>query len=155
MLVLIVILFLLCWGPRLIMNVLVKLGLRTYSTWIYNTRIICNLLSFVHSALNPFVYGFMSSNFRSMVSASFRRKCCCCRANTAKPSMSSSYAVARALGGPSNTALDTISASGRSSRSTIINHNNNNGASGGGGGGVNHGNGNRSNSFLANYRIRQ
>lgn len=74
MLVLIVALFLLCWGPRLIMNVLVKLGLETYSTWIYNTRIICNLLSFVHSALNPFVYGFMSSNFRAMVCSSLHRR---------------------------------------------------------------------------------
>ncbi|XP_075677326.1 uncharacterized protein LOC113799853 isoform X2 [Dermatophagoides pteronyssinus] len=52
MLVLIIILFLLCWGPRLIMNVLVKSGL----------------------TLNPFVYGFMSSNFRSMVCSSFGRR---------------------------------------------------------------------------------
>lgn len=73
MLALIVVLFLLCWGPRLIMNVLVKLGLPIYSAWIYNTRIVCNLLSFVHSALNPFVYGFMSSNFRAMVCSSFTR----------------------------------------------------------------------------------
>ncbi|KAH9421430.1 hypothetical protein DERP_010567 [Dermatophagoides pteronyssinus] len=74
MLVLIIILFLLCWGPRLIMNVLVKSGLSTYSSWIYNTRVMCNLLSFIHSALNPFVYGFMSSNFRSMVCSSFGRR---------------------------------------------------------------------------------
>ncbi|KAH7645578.1 g protein-coupled receptor-like protein 3 [Dermatophagoides farinae] len=74
MLVLIIILFLLCWGPRLIMNVLVKSGLSTFSSWIYNTRVMCNLLSFIHSALNPFVYGFMSSNFRSMVCSSFGRR---------------------------------------------------------------------------------
>ena len=67
MLILIVVLFLICWGPRLIMNVLVKSGLSIYSNWTYNTRIGCNLLSFVHSALNPFVYGFMSSRFRSLV----------------------------------------------------------------------------------------
>ncbi|KAF7489732.1 Proteinase-activated receptor 1 [Sarcoptes scabiei] len=78
MLMLIITLFLLCWGPRLIMNVLVKSGLSTYSSWIYNLRVMCNLLSFIHSALNPFVYGFMSSNFRQMVFVLFRR----CRGET-------------------------------------------------------------------------
>ncbi len=57
MLVLIILLFLLCWGPRLILNVLIKLGLPMYSHWIYNTRIVFHVLSFVHSAVNPFVYG--------------------------------------------------------------------------------------------------
>ncbi len=67
MLVLIVLLFLLCWGPRLIMNVLIKLGLTSFTHSAYTARIACYLLSFIHSALNPFVYGLMSSNFRKMV----------------------------------------------------------------------------------------
>ncbi|CAG2178945.1 unnamed protein product, partial [Oppiella nova] len=66
MLLLIVILFMLCWGPRLVMNVLIKLGLQSFSHSAYTARIACYLLSFIHSALNPFVYGLMSSNFRRM-----------------------------------------------------------------------------------------
>lgn len=65
--VFVVILFLVCWGPRLIMDVLQKFNLLAYSNINYNLRILFNLLSFCHSAVNPFVYGFMSRNFRAMV----------------------------------------------------------------------------------------
>ncbi|RWS19014.1 Galanin receptor type 2-like protein [Leptotrombidium deliense] len=67
MLIFVVVIFLLCWGPRLIMNVIIKMGLNSYTHFTYNARIACSLLSFVHSALNPFIYGFMSSNFRRML----------------------------------------------------------------------------------------
>lgn len=67
MLIFIVIIFMCCWGPRLIMNVIIKLGLRSYNNFTYTARICCYLLSFIHSSLNPFVYGFMSSNFRKMM----------------------------------------------------------------------------------------
>ncbi len=72
MLVLIVAIFMLCWGPRLLMNLFLIFGPIAYNSTTYNIRVVCNILSFVHSALNPFVYGFMSSKFRSMVCASFR-----------------------------------------------------------------------------------
>ena len=75
MLLLIVILFLLCWGPRLIMNVLIKLRyLENFSQIMYSARITCYLLSFIHSALNPFVYGLMSSNFRDKLFVTCRRR---------------------------------------------------------------------------------
>ncbi|RWS16046.1 hypothetical protein B4U79_04261 [Dinothrombium tinctorium] len=67
MLLFVIIVFLLCWGPRLIMNVVIKFGISTFNNYIYTMRVTCNLLSFVHSALNPFVYGFMSSSFRQMM----------------------------------------------------------------------------------------
>ncbi|RWS04187.1 Galanin receptor type 2-like protein [Dinothrombium tinctorium] len=67
MLIFVVLIFLLCWGPRLIMNVIIKMGLNSYTHFTYTARIACYLLSFIHSALNPFIYGFMSSNFRRML----------------------------------------------------------------------------------------
>ncbi|XP_054166077.1 allatostatin-A receptor-like [Oppia nitens] len=73
MLVLIVMLFMLCWGPRLVINVLIKLGLQSFSHSAYTARIACYLLSFIHSALNPFVYGLMSSNFRQMICHSCKK----------------------------------------------------------------------------------
>ena len=67
MLVLVITLFLLCWGPRLIFNVIVKMGLQGFSQITYNVRFASYLLSSIHSALNPFVYGLMSSTFRNIV----------------------------------------------------------------------------------------
>lgn len=67
MLLLVILLFGICWSPRLVMNVVIKSGLQSFSNYTYIMRVTCYLLSFVHSALNPFVYGFMSTNFRSMI----------------------------------------------------------------------------------------
>jgi hypothetical protein len=80
MLICIIILFLICWGPRLIMNLMIKLGIKSYTQITYTTRVGCYLLSFIHSALNPFVYGFMSTNFRRMMSNS------CASNSSAQPS---------------------------------------------------------------------
>lgn len=49
------------------MNVIIKMGIESYDNLTYTARIGCYLLSFIHSALNPFVYGLMSSNFREMI----------------------------------------------------------------------------------------
>lgn len=67
MLIFVVAMFLFCWGPRLIMNVLIKLDLVSFTQTVYSIRIGCFLLSFIHSAINPFIYGFMSSNFRKII----------------------------------------------------------------------------------------
>lgn len=90
MLILVVVLFLICWGSRLSMEILIKVGLDTFSQEMYYLRIVINLLPFVHSCLNPFIYSLMSKNFRR----SMRRRlqclvrcscangggggCCCC-----------------------------------------------------------------------------
>nr|AVD66334.1 G-protein coupled neuropeptide receptor [Tetranychus cinnabarinus] len=70
MLIFVVLIFLFCWGPRLIINVVIKFGLQDYNQTIYSARVTCYLLSFIHSALNPFIYGFMSTNFRKMMCSS-------------------------------------------------------------------------------------
>lgn len=67
MLIFVVLIFFLCWGPRLVLNILQKLTLDKYDYTSYSLRIIFYLLSLTHSALNPFIYGFMSSNFRKMM----------------------------------------------------------------------------------------
>lgn len=67
MLILVIILFLVCWGPRLIMHTMIKYGLTYFTEHAYNMRVAFYLMSFVHSAVNPIIYGFMSTNFRKMM----------------------------------------------------------------------------------------
>lgn len=81
MLLLVIALFLICWGPRLIFNVVVKLELQSYTSTTYTIRVASYLLSFIHSALNPFVYGLMSSTFRNIIFKSCAGRD---RANTAE-----------------------------------------------------------------------
>lgn len=57
MLILVVVLFLICWGPRLLLNTIIKWGLKNFSPAIYQLRFIFNLLPFVHSCINPVIYG--------------------------------------------------------------------------------------------------
>lgn len=75
MLILVIVLFLICWGSRLSMEILIKVGLDTFSQEIYFLRIAINLLPYVHSCLNPFIYSLMSKNFRRSM---WRRLHCCC-----------------------------------------------------------------------------
>ena len=85
MLILVVVLFLICWGSRLSMEILIKVGLDTFSQEMYYLRIVINLLPFVHSCLNPFIYSLMSKNFRRsmrrrlqcLVRCSCNDECCC------------------------------------------------------------------------------
>ncbi|KAG8183833.1 hypothetical protein JTE90_025716 [Oedothorax gibbosus] len=67
MLILVIILFLVCWGPRLIMHTMIKYGLTHFTEHAYNMRVAFYLMSFIHSAVNPIIYGFMSTNFRKMM----------------------------------------------------------------------------------------
>ena len=75
MLILVVILFLICWGPRLFMESIIKCCLSAYNHSTYTMRIIFYLLPFVHSCLNPIVYCFMSSKFRRRMLRCFERQC--------------------------------------------------------------------------------
>ncbi|PVD23758.1 hypothetical protein C0Q70_17031 [Pomacea canaliculata] len=77
MLVVVVMLFAVCWGPLLAHNVLVASGvLEAYHYgYLKPLRQALFLMSYLNSCLNPFVYGFMSAHFR----ASFRQalfSCC-------------------------------------------------------------------------------
>lgn len=71
MLILVIILFLICWGSRLSMEISIKVGLDNYSREMYALRIVINLLPYIHSCINPFIYSLMSKNFRR----SMRRRC--------------------------------------------------------------------------------
>lgn len=86
MLILVIALFLICWGSRLSMEISIKVGLNTFSHEMYILRVAINLLPYVHSCLNPFIYSLMSKNFRRSM---WRRwKCCCCLCNGSKFSWS-------------------------------------------------------------------
>ena len=56
MLILVVLLFLICWGPRLILNSLIKWGLKSYDPTVYQLRIAFYLMPFIHSCINPIIY---------------------------------------------------------------------------------------------------
>ncbi|ODN02604.1 Galanin receptor type 2 [Orchesella cincta] len=87
MLILIIILFLVCWGPKLILTITLKLafifGLPIYSQEVYVCRVAFSLIPFVHSCINPIVYSFMSKNFRRSMNRQLGRCCvvCGCKCN--------------------------------------------------------------------------
>ena len=89
MLILVVILFLLCWGPRLIMEIIIKFDfISSYNHIIYTLRIIFYLLPFIHSCLNPIVYGLMSTKFRRRMILCLQKRCICmkCRRQMSRES---------------------------------------------------------------------
>ncbi|KAL3851827.1 hypothetical protein ACJMK2_015532 [Sinanodonta woodiana] len=75
-LIVIVVLFALCWLPVLINNVLVAFGVLDYLSHGYmrHVRLAFHILSYANSSINPFVYAFMSKKFRE----GFRQAICAC-----------------------------------------------------------------------------
>ncbi|XP_053212856.1 type-1 angiotensin II receptor-like isoform X2 [Panonychus citri] len=80
MLVAVVILFILCWSPILIINLLTAFGTLHQLNYGYlkPLRTAAHLLSYLNSCINPLVYGFMSKNFRASFKAALQ-KCLPCR----------------------------------------------------------------------------
>ncbi|XP_066948305.1 galanin receptor 2a-like isoform X2 [Macrobrachium rosenbergii] len=78
MLILVIILFMACWGPKIIFFVILKNGLsrESFKPLVYNIRIYLGLLPFIHSCLNPIIYSFMSTNFGRMMRRSCARDNC-------------------------------------------------------------------------------
>ncbi|XP_047500271.1 kiSS-1 receptor-like [Penaeus chinensis] len=84
MLVVVVVLFVVCWAPILVVNVLKAYAvLPSYSTALKHVVSAAELLCYCNSCVNPIVYGFMSRNFRE----SFRQVLCC-RKRTPRASFS-------------------------------------------------------------------
>lgn len=77
MLVMIVVVFVICWGPMLIDNVLTAWGylphLRTGVLKYVATTF--HLMAYFNSCVNPIVYGFMSKHFRESF---YKALCRCC-----------------------------------------------------------------------------
>lgn len=94
MLVAVVILFIICWSPILIINVLTAFGMIQHLNYGYlkPLRTAAHLLSYLNSCINPIIYGFMSKNFR----ASFKEaltNCLSCQGGIKKRSSSLSYQI--------------------------------------------------------------
>ena len=74
MLICIVVLFLFCWGPRLITEILLKIEFRwKFTNEFYWTRVVLFLLPFIHAIFNPIVYFIMSQNFRRSAVKKFQQ----------------------------------------------------------------------------------
>ncbi|XP_067135390.1 QRFP-like peptide receptor [Centruroides vittatus] len=78
MLVAVVLLFILCWAPILITNVLTAFGIvdELNLGYLKPLRTAFHLMSYFNSCVNPCVYGFMSQNFRN--SFQIALKSCLC-----------------------------------------------------------------------------
>ncbi|XP_042871095.1 galanin receptor 2a-like isoform X2 [Penaeus japonicus] len=78
MLLLVIILFMACWGPKIVFFVFLKNGLAqtSFKPLVYNVRVALGLLPFIHSCLNPIIYSFMSTNFGRLMRRSCARDNC-------------------------------------------------------------------------------
>ncbi|KAF5294838.1 hypothetical protein FQA39_LY00322 [Lamprigera yunnana] len=80
MLVAVVALFAICWGPLLIDNVLMAYNIlpKQRTGYFKYMGTAFHLMAYFNSCINPIIYGFMSKNFRD----SFRSVLCCKRKTT-------------------------------------------------------------------------
>lgn len=76
MLMVIVVLFAICWGPILLNNLLVAARVISdlHEGFLKPMRMTFHLMSYANSCINPIVYGFMSKNFQDSLKSVF--KCC-------------------------------------------------------------------------------
>ncbi|CAH1243984.1 CHRM2 [Branchiostoma lanceolatum] len=79
MMLTVVLLFLVCWGPHVVLSVLVTFGVvNKFTQEVYAMRIAFRLLTYLNSCLNPICYNFMSKMFRR----SFKKLLpCCCKSS--------------------------------------------------------------------------
>ncbi|XP_033476039.2 KISS1 receptor b [Epinephelus lanceolatus] len=69
MVVVMVALFLICWGPIQVCILLQAFGFRSYI--LYKLKIWGHCMSYSNSSVNPFVYAFMGNNFRKAFKHAF------------------------------------------------------------------------------------
>ena len=81
MLVSIIVLFSVCWGPTIIDNVLIAFRCvhRLNYGYLKPMRQAFALMSYFNSCVNPIVYAFMSKNFRDSFRYALCLCCCRCR----------------------------------------------------------------------------
>ncbi|KAF2366516.1 G protein-coupled receptor rhodopsin-like [Trinorchestia longiramus] len=76
MLVVVVLLFVICWAPILIINLMKAYRIiPPYSIPLKHLATAADLMSYMNSCINPIVYGFMSRHFRE----GFLNAICCSR----------------------------------------------------------------------------
>ncbi|XP_013413429.1 G-protein coupled receptor 54 [Lingula anatina] len=75
-LVAVIVLYIICWGPVLFNNLLTAVGVlrRLNYGYLKPMRQAFYIMSYFNSCVNPIVYGFMSKNFRK----SFKQTLCMC-----------------------------------------------------------------------------
>ncbi|XP_060083039.1 allatostatin-A receptor-like [Ylistrum balloti] len=74
MVVIVVVIFAICWLPIQIIFVMISFGMIGMdSKFLIGTMIASNCLAYMNSCVNPVLYAFLSENFRR----SFRRLLCC------------------------------------------------------------------------------
>ncbi|CAH1773989.1 unnamed protein product [Owenia fusiformis] len=80
MLVTVIVIFALCWGPFLIDNVLVSFDKRFELNYfeLKPMRLAFSLMAYCNSCVNPIVYAFMSKNFRESFKQALKS---CCKRN--------------------------------------------------------------------------
>ena len=67
MLICVVVAFLVCWGPRFVMEFLLKLQLDIFfNPTAYWIRVAIFLLPFIHAVLNPLIYFAFTRGFRDL-----------------------------------------------------------------------------------------
>lgn len=93
MLISVIVLFLVCWGPRIIMNLVKVVGLNDFSTAIYTLQVVFNILPVLHACMNPIIYSFMSKNFRKALRRQWERLGC--KRNLSEPGNCGSSAFNR------------------------------------------------------------
>lgn len=71
MLIVVVVIFIICWTPILVINVLIAFGIIPKLNYGYMKAIktAFHLFSYSNSCANPIIYGFMSRNFRASYKA--------------------------------------------------------------------------------------
>lgn len=78
MMVVVVLVFLLSWLPTHLNTLLTMKNIFVKSAWFEIVRLLCDILAYGNSCVNPFIYNFMSSEFKT----AFRNVVCCrCKNN--------------------------------------------------------------------------
>ncbi|KAK3090420.1 hypothetical protein FSP39_011719 [Pinctada imbricata] len=80
-LIAVVVVFLICWGPPLIMDAVLKFSPELgFSNTAFYIRTSLGCLPYLQSCMNPFIYCFMSKKFRKSVFSICRSRHCLCGA---------------------------------------------------------------------------